>query len=139
MEIEQLLKDPNTQLNEGFFEMVLGDNFPVWKDFNKQLIKYDISIEWRYYKDGGWLGKALHKKKTIFWGSLSKNTFSAGFNFSNKPNLREGVLSLEISDKIKNSLEDTPSGKFFGFMVDITNENQLSDLYTLIDYKKKAK
>ena len=137
--IEQIMKDPSTQINEEFFAMVLGDNLSLWESFNEELEKYDISIEWRFYKDGGWLGKAIHKKKTIFWGSLSENTFSAGFNFSNKPILREGILALEISDVIKNSLEDTPSGKFFGFTVNITNENQLPDLYTLIDYKKKSK
>jgi len=137
--IEQILKDPSTQINENFFAVVLGDNLTLWNNFNEELRKYDIEIEWRFYKDGGWLGKALNKKKTIFWGSLSENTFSAGFNFSNKPSLREGLLTLEISEDIKNSIEDTPSGKFFGFRVDITDESQLSDLYTLINYKKKAK
>ena len=137
--IEQMLKDPGAKITEDFFVTVLGNTYPVWKKFNESLVQYGVEIEWRFYKDGGWLGKSTHKKKTVFWGSLSENAFHASFNFSNKPSLREGFLALEIDDSIKNSLEETPSGKYFGFTVNVTDENNLSDLYKLIEYKKTAK
>ncbi|MCL2367201.1 MAG: DUF3788 domain-containing protein, partial [Oscillospiraceae bacterium] len=100
---------------------------------------FDISLEWRHYKDGGWLAKATNKKKTIFWGSASDGFFSASFNFPEKPHLRTGILELDISEDIKNSLASTPKGTFFGFKVDVYSESQLSDLYKLIEYKKSAK
>ena len=139
MTTEQLLRDPNTQLTDEFLAIVLGDNFTLWTAFHETLPNFDISLEWRHYKDGGWLGKATNKKKTIFWGSLSDGFFSASFNFSEKPHLRAGLLALDISEDIKNSLTSTPKGTFFGFTVDVQNETQLSDLYKLINYKKSAK
>jgi len=137
--IEQLLKDPNTQLTDEFFEQVLGSSYKTWEVFSKSLLEYDISIEWRYYKDGGWLGKALNKKKTIFWASLSEGFFSASFNFSNKPELVEGIQNLDVSDDIKNGIITTPSGKYIGFTINISKDEQLSDLYKMMDFKKSAK
>ena len=69
---EQLLKDPKIQLTDDFLAEVLGNSFAAWKMFNENLPNYGISLEWRYYKDGGWLAKCTHKKKTIIWGSASK-------------------------------------------------------------------
>jgi len=139
MTIEQLLRDPNTELSDEFLATVLGDKLTLWNAFNERLQDFDISLEWRYYKDGGWLGKATNKKRTIFWGSLSDGFFSASFNFPEKPHLRTGLLELDISEDIKNSLSSTPKGAFWGFTVDVHSESQLSDLYKIIEYKKSAK
>jgi len=137
--IEQLLRDPNTEITDEFLAMALGDSFTLWKVFNEKLHEFDISIEWRHYKDGGWLMKATNKKRTIFWGSVSDGFFSASFNFPEKPHLRAGLLELDISEDIKNSLSSTPKGTFWGFTVDVCNESRLYDLYKLINYKKSAK
>ena len=139
MMIEQLLKDPNTELTDEFLVMALGDRYTLWKAFLEKLQDFDIALEWRHYRDGGWLAKAVNKKKTIFWGSVSDGFFSASFNFPEKPHLRTGLLELTISEDIKNSLTSTPKGTFWGFTVDVHNESQLSDLYKLMAYKKSAK
>ena len=137
--IEQFLKDPNTKLTDEFFERALGGSYKTWETFSKSLANYDISVEWRFYKDGGWLGKALNKKRTIFWTSLSEGFFSASFNFPNKPELVEGIQNLNISDDIKNNIVTTPSGKYIGFTINISKEAELLDLYKMIDFKKSAK
>lgn len=139
MTIEQLLKDPHTVLDGAFLETVLGENITLWNTLNERLSHMDMSTEWRHYKDGGWLGKTVHKKKTIFWGSLSDGFFSAGFNFPEKPHLKTGILELDISEDIKNSLVTTPKGAYFGFTVHVHSEKELADLYKLIEYKKTAK
>ena len=139
MTIEQLLRDPNTELTDEFLAMALGAGFALWQAFNNKLPDFDISLEWRHYKDGGWLAKATNKKKTIFWGSVSEGFFTVSFNFSEKPHLRTGIQELNISDNVKNNLVSTPKGKSFSIIINISNQNQLSDIYELIDYKKSAK
>ena len=136
--IEQLMKDPNTQLTDELLTTALGDSFATWEVFNNNLSNYDISLEWRYYKDGGWLAKVTHKKKTIFWAWVSDGFFSTSFNFSEKPHLRTGVQELDISDDVKESITSTPKGAFFGIKIDVYNEEQLSDVYKLIEYKKRV-
>ena len=137
--IEKLLKDPNTKMTESFFAQVLGETYELWKKFDKSLSCYDIAIEWRYYKDGGWLGKALNKKKTVFWTSMSDGIFSAGFNFLNKPEICTGIENLDISEEIKKDITPTPTGKYIGVTINISEEKELSDLYKLIEFKKSIK
>ena len=137
--IEQLLKDPNTEITDDFLREVLGDSFAAWKTLNENFPKYDISLEWRYYKDGGWLAKCTHKKKTIIWSSASDGFFTVSFLFSEKPHIHAGVQELDISEDIKNTLVSTPKGKFFSAVIDVYQESQLPDVYKLIEYKKRAK
>jgi len=137
--INKLFKDPNTQLTDEFLAMALGDSFAAWKEFIENLPNFDVSLEWRYYKDGGWLAKCTHKKNTIIWASASEGFFSASFLFSEKPHLRAGVQELDISDDIKNNLTSTPKGKWFSVAIDVYDERQLSDVFKLIAYKKSAK
>ena len=135
---EQLLKDPNTKMTKMLFQQILGNSYEVWEIFEKSLSKYDIAIEWRYYKDGGWLGKGLNKK-TIFWASMSEGSFSASFNFLNKPELRDNFDRLDIQANIKKDIIMTPTGKYLGLTMNISKKEQLSDLYKMIDFKKSIK
>jgi len=68
MTIEQLLRDPNTELTDEFLAMTLGDNFTLWKALNEELRNFDVSLEWRHYRGGSWLAKAVNKKKR-YWGA----------------------------------------------------------------------
>ena len=137
--IEQLMKDPSTQLTDEFLSQALGDSFAAWKAFNENLPKFDIAFNWRFYKDGGWLAKVTHKTKTIIWAWVSDGFFGAGFSFSEKPHLRAGVQELDISDELKKSITTTPKGTFFSITVEVRQTSQLSDVYKLIEFKKRAK
>jgi len=139
MEIKQLMKDSTTELTDEFLAMTLGDSFVAWQEFRDNLPNYDLSLEWRYYKDGGWLMKITHKKKTIIWGDASEGFFSVSFLFSEKPNLRAGIQELDISEDLKNKLVSTPNRKYFSLVIDVYDKSQLSDVYKMIDYKKCAK
>ena len=137
--IKELLKDPNTKLTDEFLSTVLRDSYTAWNVFNGKLPSYEIVLEWRHYKDGGWLAKAVYKKKTVFWCSVSDSFFTINFSFSEKPHLRASVQELDISDDVKNSIVSTPKGKSFSIKINVYNENQLSNIYALIDYKKSSK
>ena len=137
--IQHLMKDPNAEMTDEFLITILGDSFAAWKEFNENLPNSDLSLQWRYYKDGGWLAKVTHKKKTIIWASASEGFFQTSFLFSEKTQIRAGVQELDISDDLKSNITSTPKGSFFSIAIDVYNESQLSDVYKLIDYKKSAK
>ena len=137
--MEELLKDPNTNLTDEFLVEILDGSYAAWSELNGRLSGYDIVLEWRHYRDGGWLTKATHKKKTVFWGSVSEGFFTVSFIFSEKPHLRAGIQELSISDNVKKSIVNSPKGKFFSITINVYNEDQLSDICELIGYKKNAK
>ena len=138
MNVEELMKDKNTEMTEDFLATILGECYSIWQKFNEELLNYGLALEWRFYKDGGWLAKITHKTKTIIWGSVSDGYFSASFNFSAKPQLLDGIKELDIADEIKDGIEMTPSGKYFGFTVDVHDESRLADICKLIEFKKRA-
>ncbi|MGE5364811.1 MAG: DUF3788 family protein [Bacteroidota bacterium] len=61
----------------------------------------EISVEWRYYLDGkSWLMKVTKKSRTIFWLSLTGNTFRLTFYFNQRAEtaLEESGLSEELKN-----------------------------------------
>ena len=49
------------------------------------------------------------------------------------------MQALAISDNVKNTAVSSLKGKSFSITLNVDNENQLPDIYELIDYKKSAR
>ena len=77
--IEEAMRDSNTKVTDEFVADALGKHLSLWKVFMAYLDENGMALEWRFYKDGGWLGKTTLKKKTICWVTLAEGYFSADF------------------------------------------------------------
>lgn len=134
-----LRKDKNIEPIDENLRIVLGNSFSAYKTLVEKLSDFDAGLEWRFYKDGGWLAKVTRKKKTIFWGEPVVGCFTIGFHFNERN--KQGVLELDIADELKQIFLNTPSNgsKQTTLKIDIYGESELPDVYRLIDYKKRAK
>ena len=132
-------KDKNAEPNDFNLSEVLGDSFSAFKILEKTLVDFEAELEWRFYKDGGWLAKITRKKKTLIWGWPDVSFFGTNFIFSNKPHLREGILQLDIDESHKENIEETPNGAYFSIQIKVYDESDLDDVYKLIKFKKTAK
>ena len=106
MELEKLLTSPDLDLTSGDLRNELGRWFSIYETLTETLAKppYDISPEWRFYKDGGvWLCKMNRKKKTVFWISVWKQFLKCGFYFTQKSGA--GISSLSIDQSLKSSYD----------------------------------
>ena len=141
MEPERLLTFPDLDLTSGNLKNELGRWFPIYKTLTETLSKppYDISHEWRFYKDGGaWLCKMTRKKKTVFWISVWKQFLNCGFYFTQKSG--NGIADLSIDQSLKSSYDAaTPLGKLYPLVINLTSKKQLDDLYTVVGYKISRK
>ncbi|WP_260393693.1 DUF3788 domain-containing protein [Dysgonomonas mossii] len=101
--------------------------------------EYALTLEWRYYNDGkAWLGKAVYKKKTIFWLSVWEGFFKTSFFFTEKH--LEAIAKLDISGTIKDEFAKAKTiGKLIPMIFDVNKENQLGDLLTVVWFKKSLK
>jgi len=131
--------DKNAEPNDFNLSNVLGDSFKAFKLLENKLTEYDAELDWRFYKDGGWLAKITRKKKTLIWGWAELGFFGTNFIFSNKPHLREGVMALDIADEWKNNIEETPTRTYFSLQIHVKNVADLEDVYKMITFKMKAK
>ena len=116
---------PKQNLWKSLFE-ALGDNFP------------ELTPEWRYYNDGkNWMMKVLHKKKTIFWLSVWKDSFKITFYFSDKA--ADLIEQSDISDDLKTSFKDGKYyGKIRGLTLDVEATSDIDHTHSLIAIRKKV-
>ncbi len=136
MEPEKRLTSPDLDLTSDNLKNGLGRWFSIYDTLTETLSKppYDISPEWRFYKDGGaWLCKMTRKRKTVFWISAWKQFLKCGFYFTEKSG--DGISDLSIDQSLKSSFDKTdPIGKLRPLIIDLTAKKQLDDLYTVASY-----
>ncbi len=128
-------KDRSTEPIDENLSIVLGKSFSAYKALSEKLSDFEVGLEWRFYKDGGWLAKGTRKKKTIFWGAAEDGFFAIAFHFNERN--KQGVLELDIADELKRDFSNAPinGSKLTSLKIDIYSESDLSDVYQLIDYK----
>lgn len=131
------LKDPNVIPTPEVLEKELGEVYPVFREFMDAVTSddFNLSPEWRYYKDGkAWLCKITFKKKTVVWLSVWQDCFKTAFYFTEKTGA--GIQGLEIDEEIKeNYMNHPPTGKLKPLVFEFRSRSQLPDFYILLRYK----
>jgi len=137
----QLLRDPEIFPSKEVLKELLGNVYGVLEAFETRITQRDfaLTLDWKYYNDGkSWLGKACHKKKTVFWLSIWEGCFKTTFFFLERH--LEGIAALDISEQIKADFYSAkPIGKLIPMLIAIDKPGQVSDLLKVILFKKGAK
>lgn len=135
------LKDPNTPPSDEVLKEVLGTSFDAFDELMKTVRKtpYDLVAGWNYYKDGkAWLCKVQFKKKTVFWLSVWDHYFKTAFYFTEKT--KPDVMELDIDNTIKSEFDQRElTGKLIPLIINVTGKEQLNDVLTIVEYKKRLK
>jgi len=139
MKPEKLLKDASISVNDDLLKMSLKDSYNVYLTLLKECSALDVNVEWHYYNDvKSWLGKAVHKKKTVFWLSIWDGFFKISMYFNERT--RVGIDSLDIDPVIKERYTCEPTKeKFIPMIFDNDCDEQIVDLVELIKYKISCK
>ena len=142
METQMQLRDPEVFPSEMELKRVLGEPvYSVLASFLETITgrEYGIEIEWRYYNDGkAWLAKVVHKNKTILWLSVWDGYFKTSFYFTEKH--LEAIAALDISDAKKDEFAAMkPIGKLIPMTLNVSEQEQLDELLTVVRFKKSLK
>lgn len=137
-----LLKNPEVFPADEVLKEALGDGvYGVLEAFLGTVTgaEYGLSVEWRFYNDGkAWLGKTVHKKKTVMWLSVWEGFFRGTFFFTEK--YLETIAALDISDAVKERFAAAePVGRLLPMIIDVRDKALLADLLTVIRFKKSLK
>jgi hypothetical protein len=132
-----LLEDPDIIPTAEVLERVLGNIYPIFREFMNTVESEDFRLnpEWRYYKAGkAWFCKITFKKKTVVWLSVWSDCFKVAFYFTEKSG--GGIPRLKIDDSIKEFyLNHKPIGKLKPLVIETRMKSQLSDINILLKYK----
>ena len=137
----KLLNDKNVFPTDEVLQKALGKRHVLFKELIDTITgdDYGLTFEWRFYNDGkSWLGKAVYKKKTIFWLSVWDDCFRTGFYFTEKT--RGGIMELNVDEKIKAAFAKTKSaGKLVPLPLNVDKKRQIKDVLEIVKYKKSLK
>ena len=109
---------------------------PLYSELETMADELGIAIEWKFYKDGGWLGKGATKSKTIFWTGMQP-CFEVAFHFSQKH--FAGLGNLKLSDATKQMISEQDTTKKFISLLFKIEDKLPGDLVTIMQYKKGCK
>jgi len=142
------LKEPIEPPSSHVLEQTLSDSYAAYETFQEALPQLDIEQEWQWYTPyKAWFAKGRHwwttpkgtrKEKNLYWLYVYKGYFTVAVWFKEKN--RNEVLNADVSEKTKQLiLNAKPKGKLPTFPVafNVTTTELLTDIYALIDCKKR--
>lgn len=136
-----LLNDERQYPDDAVLAGHLGKVKPVWDAFAARVTAEfpEMSLEWRYYRDGkAWLCKLTRKKKTVCWISIWGRFFKTTFYFTAKSD--RDIEALPIPTDLKDSYR---AHKGFGALkpvtVDVRTRKALDAVFVLVRYKSSLK
>ncbi|MGV8850592.1 MAG: DUF3788 family protein [Propionibacteriaceae bacterium] len=89
-------KDPDGQPTPGLIEATLHDAAPCWTLLTGHFADVGATVEWRYYREGGWLAKAVGEGQTVGWLSVEDGYVRVTCYFAERhrlPLLGDGSLA----------------------------------------------
>ena len=142
------LREPGASPTSNVVEQTLGESYTAYEIFQEALPNLEIEQEWQWYTPyKAWFAKGQHfwttprgakKEKNLYWLYVYEGYFSVAVWFKEKN--RAEVLKAEVSEKTKRLIRDAKTmGKLptFPVVLDITTAEPLTDIYTLLDCKKR--
>lgn len=142
------LRDPETIPTSQTLEQVLGDSYAAYEAFQDGLPGLEIEQEWQWYTPHkAWFGRGQYyyttqrgarKEKTLYWLHVYEGFFGVAVWFKEKN--RAEALKTDVSEKTKQLICGAKTfGKMPTFPVefDVTDDELITDIYTLIECKKR--
>jgi hypothetical protein len=106
----QAFNDESNPPTPASIAAALGDAAPVWRQTVAMFEAAGVTVEWRYYRDGGWLAKATRRSQTIAWMRVEPGHLRVTFYFAARFRellLADSVLDATLREQIANSTAHT--------------------------------
>ena len=129
-------------------EQTLGDSYCAYEVFQDSLPNLEIEQEWQWYTPHkAWFARGQHrwttprgvmKEKTLYWLHVFEGYFNVVVWFKEKNRME--ALNADVSEKTKHMILDARTmGNMptFPVVFDITTTESLTDIYGLINHKKR--
>ena len=136
-----VLSDKQIIPTDEYIFSIIGEKKILWQAVMGFISEHykDFSGTWNYYNDGKqWLFKMVHKKKTIFWAGVLKDTFRVTFYFGDKaePLIEGSYLPLILKNNFKNGKR---YGKIRAVSIKMSDLSDVESVKKLVAIKMKIK
>ena len=118
-----------------------GADPTLWEQVEALLADAGVAVAWRYYRDGGWLGKATKGAKTIAWLAIETEGIGVGVHFAER--LRDRLLAADaLSSHLRDQIaaaETGSGGRVVSARLTVRTASDLDDLRGLVGLRLTVK
>ena len=130
--------DPAVQPTDVLISDALGECLQAWTGFGDALTAAGVAVGWRYYRDGGWLAKAVRGSKTVAWMSVDKGFARVTFYFAAR--LRDALLeATDLPAWVRDRMQAPATGQSLAVTVELRTADDAADAEAVLKYKLKLK
>jgi hypothetical protein len=135
-----VLTDPDVAPDERRISAALGGAMGAWRALESALAEpsFDLSLSWRHYRDGGWLCKALRRRRNLAWLAVWDRYFTATFYFAARQ--RSDLVALPIgADLQRQAAEAEMTGLMLPLVIEVHDVPDVEAVLEVMRYKLTAK
>lgn len=138
--LRPVFTNPDIAPDDALIGEALNDAFAAWQGLEEALRDpaFGLSLSWAYYKDGGWLCKALRGKKNMAWLAVWRDCATMTFYFAARH--REDLTALPIPENLQSQIAEVDMiGKMLPFVIRIESLPDVAPALEVLRYKLRAK
>ena len=135
-----VLTDPDVAPDDELFSAALGRAMEAWQTLEAALADppFDLVLSWRYYRDGGWLCKALRGQQNRAWLAVWDRYFTVTFYFAARH--RSDLVALPIgADLQRQAAEAEMTGRMLPLVIEVHDVPDVEAVLEVMRYKLTAK
>lgn len=135
-----VLRNPEVSPDEVQIRAALGDAFSAWQGLESALTEapFGLTLSWHYFRDGGWLRKALRGKRNLAWLAVWKDYATVTFYFAARQ--RKDLVALPIPDALRTqAAEAEMTGRMLPLVMEIRSRADVDAALEVLGYKLKAR
>lgn len=134
-----VFQDVDTEPTGAAIRDVLGPRADVWGEATALFAGVGAPVSWRYYRDGGWLAKAVAGKKTIAWLAVEEGVVRITFYFAERH--RTAIRDAPgLTDEVRERVEVTPLiGKLLPVTFDVRSSADVALVRAVLAIKLTVK
>lgn len=135
-----VLTNPDLAPDEAQVRAALGAAFDAWQGLESALADppFGLALSWHYFRDGGWLRKAVRGKKNLAWLAVWKGYATVTFYFAARH--RKDLVALAIPDVLRlQAAEAEMTGRMWPLVVEIRSRADVDAVLEVLRYKLGAR
>ena len=134
-----VFSDPAVQPTDELIGDALGASVQAWTGFGDALTAAGVTVGWRYYRDGGWLAKAVRGSKTVAWMSVDKGFARVTFYFAAR--LRDALCdAADVPARVRDEIKAGAAvGKLVPVTLELRTPADVADAEAVLGCKLKLK
>lgn len=135
-----VLTDPDLPPDDARIRDVLGDAWPGWQRLTTALTDpaLDLTFSWRYYRDGGWLCKALGNGRTVAWLAVWDGYATVTCYFAARH--RDDLVALPVPHDLRaQAASAVMSGAMLPLLVEVRSPADVAAVVEVLRYRARAR